>query len=292
MKQGWQAAGSGDSLAMAIAVAAGLHAAVIGLVHFDFLPGRSDALTPSLDVILVDWATDEVPEQADFLAQVTQAGGGESPEAGIPEDLSLPEPEPEPAEPDLPQPDAVTEDQPPAPEDLVSLADPAELLPTRADASEALEDQPRDTRELMEQSLAMARLSPDRRTDGDDFRQQPRRKFISASTREHVYASYMSAWIAKVERIGNMNYPEAARRRNIEGGLVLSVDLLADGSVDHIRVLRSSGHDILDEAAIRIVRLSAPFAPLPEEVADQVDVLTITRTWQFSSSSGLRQTGR
>ncbi len=290
MKQGWQTAGSGDSLAMAIAVAAGLHAAVIGLVHFDFLAGRSDAAAPSLDVILVDWATDEIPEQADFLAQVTQAGGGESPEAGIPEELSVPDPEP--ARPDLPQPDALAEDQPPAPEDLVSVENPAELLPTQPETSEALEDEPRDSRELIEQSLAMARLSPDRTTDAHDFRQQPRRKFISASTREHVYASYMSAWIAKVERIGNMNYPEAARRRNIEGGLVLSVDLLPDGSVDHIRVLRSSGHDILDEAAIRIVRLSAPFAPLPDEVAEQVDVLTITRTWQFSSSSGLRQAGR
>jgi protein TonB len=102
-----------------------------------------------------------------------------------------------------------------------------------------------------------------------------------------MYATYMRSWVAKVERVGNLNYPEQARRMNLDGALVLSVDLLSDGSVEQIRVLRSSGYDILDEAAVRIVRLSSPFAPLPEDISQDVDVLTITRTWQFSSQSGL-----
>lgn len=286
MKQGWQAATGSDSLAMAIAVAAGLHAAVIGLVHFDVLTGRSDAIAPSLDVILVDWATDEAPDEADFLAQATQIGGGESPEVGLP--AEPPAAEPAITEPELPQEEALAEDTPQVLEDLVATDQPAEPLTQEPEVSEAVDPQPLDSRELIEQSLAMARVAPQRPTEARDFRQQPRRKFISASTREHIYASYMRAWIAKVERIGNMNYPEAARRRNIEGSLVLSVDILPDGSVEHVRVLRSSGHEVLDEAAVRIVRLSAPFAPLPDEVTDQVDILTITRTWQFSSSSGLR----
>src|SRR5699024_4318441 len=91
-----------------------------------------------------------------------------------------------------------------------------------------------------------------------------------------------------VERVGNMNYPEQARRQGLAGALVLSVDVLKDGSVNQIRLLKSSGYDVLDEAAIRIVRLSAPFAPLPEEIRREYDVLTITRTWQFSSSGVLR----
>lgn len=285
MKSGWQANGS-DSLTMAIAVAAGLHVAVIGLVHFDFLVGRIDALAPSLDVILVDWATEEVPDQADFLAQVSQLGGGDSPDVGVP-DEPLP-PDQESLEPELPQEQAMAERSEPLPEELIS-ADPLhDPLPLEPDPTETSDPEPRDSRELIEQSLAMARVVPDRLSDAQDFRQQPRRKFISASTREHLYASYMSAWIAKIERIGNMNYPELARRQNIEGALILSVDIVPDGSVEHIRILRSSGHDVLDEAAIRIVRLSAPFAPLPEEITEQVDILTITRTWQFSSSSGLR----
>lgn len=276
-----------DSLAMALALAVGLHAALIGLVHFDFETFRAERDSPSLDVILVDWSTEEVPEEVDFLAQVSQLGGGESEDAGRPDEAAPPvEPLPE---LETPQDPARASPADPLPDDLVSLDEAMDPLPLEADPSEPEAEQGPDSRQLVEQTLAMARVTPDRPGRTEDFRQQPRRKFISASTREHLYASYMSSWIAKVERIGNMNYPEAARRRNLEGSLVLSVDVLPDGSVDQIRVLRSSGHAVLDEAAVRIVRLSAPFAALPEEITEQVDILTITRTWQFTSSGRLRQ---
>lgn len=275
-----------DGLAMALAVAAGLHVAVIGLVHFDFLGDRGQAVAPSLDVIMVEWSTEELPEAADFLAQVSQLGGGESLDAGLPEQLLLPEPIA--AEPEPPQPAAEADARASAVEAMVSADSALEALLMEPDPTEAESLEGLDARQLREQSLAMIR-SPQLQRDSDDFRQQPRRKFISAATREHLFASYMSAWIAKVERIGNMNYPEAARRQGVEGSLVLSVDILADGSVEEIRILRSSGHEVLDEAAIRIVRLSAPFAPLPAEMTEQVDILTITRTWQFSTLGGVRQ---
>jgi TonB family protein len=125
------------------------------------------------------------------------------------------------------------------------------------------DDSPRvDATQLVDASRAMARASPDRFAEAQDFAERPRRKFISANTREHLYAGYMRSWVAKVERVGNMNYPEQARRHNLAGSLVLSVDVLHDGSVEQIRVLRSSGYDVLDEAAVRIVRLSSPFSPL------------------------------
>jgi len=112
-----------------------------------------------------------------------------------------------------------------------------------------------------------------------------RKKYISASTTDWLYASYMNAWTQKVERIGNMNYPEQALRRNMRGDLVLSVGIRADGSLESIEVLRDSGYPVLDEAAIRIVELSAPFAVLPEQIASEVDILYITRTWRFSPDS-------
>lgn len=285
MRQAWHVASGTDSLAMAIAVAAGLHVAVIGLVHFEFLAERSQSLAPSLDVILVDWATDEAPETADFLAQVTQLGGGEALDAGVPEQ-PLP-PEPDAAEADVAQPEAASDDRAAEIDALLSSEPIDDPLPMAPDGGEIAAREALDSRDLMEQSLAMVR-TPSLHQESADFRQQPRRKFISAATREHLFASYMGAWIAKVERIGNMNYPEAARRQGIEGSLVLSVDVLADGSVGQVRILRSSGHELLDEAAVRIVRLSAPFAPLPAEMTEQVDILTITRTWQFSSAGGLR----
>jgi periplasmic protein TonB len=275
-----------DSLFMAVAVAIGLHAAVIGLVHFEVLGLRPDSVPASLDVILVEWATEEAPDEADFLAQATQRGGGDSPDLRRPAEFmpageEQPEPEPEPMVEDSPSLEELA-----SPAELVAIPEPDELLPVDPPSEEARTDAV-DSRQLVQQSLAMARTAPDRYTERQDFPDRPRRKFISANTREHLYASYMRSWVAKVERVGNLNYPEQARRMNLAGSLVLSVDVLADGSVEQIRVLRSSGYDILDEAAVRIVRLSSPFSPLPEEITAEVDILTITRTWQFSSRSGM-----
>jgi periplasmic protein TonB len=286
MRSAISARRASDSLVMAVAVAIGLHAAVIGLVHFEVLGARPDSVPASLDVILVEWATEEEPDEADFLAQVTQRGGGESPDLLRPaemmpagEELPLPEPEPMMEE-------ALSQEDLASPAELVAIPEPVETLPILPPSEEAQSDAI-DSRQLIEQSLAVARTAPDRFAERQDFPDRPRRKFVSANTREHLYAGYMRSWVAKVERVGNLNYPEQARRMNLAGSLVLSVDVLPDGSVEQIRVLRSSGYDVLDEAAVRIVRLSSPFSPLPEEITANVDILTITRTWQFSSRSGM-----
>jgi protein TonB len=119
------------------------------------------------------------------------------------------------------------------------------------------------------------------------YAKRPRRKHISASTQEYQYAAYLEAWRRKVERIGNLNYPDEAKRRKLYGNLVLSVALRADGSVEEIRLTRSSGQALLDDAAIRIVRLAAPYAPFPKEIREETDILEITRTWQFLSDNQL-----
>ncbi|HIP53332.1 MAG TPA: energy transducer TonB, partial [Chromatiales bacterium] len=119
------------------------------------------------------------------------------------------------------------------------------------------------------------------------YARRPRRRAINASTKEFRYAAYLEAWRRKIERIGNLNYPEEARRKGLYGNLVLHVAVRADGSVEQIRVVRSSGHKLLDEAAMRIVRLAAPFAPFPENIRKETDILDITRTWQFLRSNRL-----
>jgi protein TonB len=142
-------------------------------------------------------------------------------------------------------------------------------------------------RELIERSLEMARLSAELERRSEQYAKRPRRKFISANTQEYAYASYMRSWVGRVERIGNLNYPAEARDRGIEGQLVLTVAIRRDGSVERIDVIQSSGHALLDEAAQRIVRLSEPFSALPA-TQDNVDVLHITRTWQFLPGGILR----
>jgi len=135
---------------------------------------------------------------------------------------------------------------------------------------------------LMQESMAMAKLQPGIQRNGDSQSKLPRRKWISANTREYEFAAYMQAWVAKVERVGNLNYPEEVRRLKLVGDLVMTVGINLDGSVESIDIVRSCGLPQLDQAATRIVRLAGPYSPLPEHINASVDVLHITRTWRFS----------
>ncbi|EGV31223.1 TonB family protein [Thiorhodococcus drewsii AZ1] len=134
---------------------------------------------------------------------------------------------------------------------------------------------------LASQSREIARLTADLEAQSSAYARRVRRKSISASTREFRYASYLGAWARKVERIGNLNYPQAAKEAHLYGSLILHVAIRSDGSVERIRIVRSSGSDLLDEAAIQIVELAAPYSPFPPDIAAETDVLDIIRTWQF-----------
>ncbi len=137
---------------------------------------------------------------------------------------------------------------------------------------------------LVARSFAIASLDAEIEERENAIAKRPRRKFISASTREYKYAAYMEAWRAKVERVGNLNYPDEARRKKLSGSLILDVALNSDGSINEITIRRPSGQPVLDDAAVRIVKMAAPYAPFPEDFVKEVDILHITRTWQFQSS--------
>lgn len=141
--------------------------------------------------------------------------------------------------------------------------------------------------DLVQRALEIARLEAQIDKNWDAYQKLPRRKFIGARTQEYRFAQYIEDWRIKVERIGNLNYPEQARRERIYGKLQLSVSILKDGSVESIEVNKSSGHRILDAAAMRIVKLAAPYSPLPPDITRDTDILTITRTWTFTSSDRL-----
>ena len=138
--------------------------------------------------------------------------------------------------------------------------------------------------EPIEQSLEMARLAAEIERRQELMAKRPKRKFVSASTREYEYAAYLRAWVAKVERVGTLNYPDDARRRGLGGRLVMTVAVRRDGTVEEIVLNRPSGLGMLDQAASRIVRLAEPFPPLPQ-TAENIDVLHITRTWDFQNGS-------
>ena len=142
--------------------------------------------------------------------------------------------------------------------------------------------------ELLSNSFEIASSNIEVRRDMIEKTQRPRKKFISASTKEYEYAAYMDAWRRKVERVGNLNYPEEAKKLNLSGSLQLDVALNKDGTINQITIRRSSGEKVLDDAAIKIVELAAPYAKFPKNIENQVDILHILRTWQFINNKSFR----
>jgi protein TonB len=138
---------------------------------------------------------------------------------------------------------------------------------------------PRAT-DIVNSSREMVQLQAQINRSLDAYQKRPRRTFIGARAKEFRFARYIEDWRTKIERIGEMNYPSAAR--GIYGTLQVSVEIRADGSLEGVEISRSSGKQVLDDAAVRIVRLAAPFAPFPPDIAQDTDILSITRTWSFT----------
>lgn len=282
---------SADRLGLTIFLALAMHAVVIFGVSFGLNDADPAASLPTLEVTLVHTRSDEAPDEAEYLAQANQRGGGNVDEKVRP---SSPASNPQPSEEEGIAPDsrpAVA--PPPTPEQPrqqeVLTAERAEPeAPSEPETERTPENETPNAAQLYERSQEMARLSAQIRESREAYSQRPRRTYVSgANAREYRFAAYMEAWRAKVERIGNLNYPEKAKQAGLSGTLLLEVAIAKDGSVQEVDVLRSSGHAELDDAAVRIVHMAAPYGPLPEEITKDTDVLHIVRSWQFRSRGEL-----
>ncbi len=140
--------------------------------------------------------------------------------------------------------------------------------------------------DLATRALAIARLEAQISRQTEEYNKRPRKEFVGSRAREYRFAQYVEDWRLKVERIGNLNYPDSARGR-VYGSLVLSVTIKADGNLESVEVQRSSGHQILDRAAERIVKMASPYAGFPANIRRDTDVLVITRTWTFAPGDKL-----
>ena len=141
--------------------------------------------------------------------------------------------------------------------------------------------------DLLESARAMARLEGEISKTTEEYNKRPRKKFVGARTEEYGLAAYLDAWKQKIERIGTLNYPEQARGK-LYGAVVIYVELsAADGSIYNAEISRSSGHKVLDQAAMRILRMAAPFGPIPSEPLGGATVLSFARTWYFTQGDAL-----
>lgn len=270
-------------------------------------PPNNPPLT-SLDITLVKQQTEIVPEEADFLAQANNEGGGET-------DKKAPDPKPDDNRVDPVTTEAAKTKPTPPPQPIATPTPPAPIeksvkVLTQAKAerqiqtSEQLDKKVKPVTEVVPPTPPQLKASDlilqaksdikmlNQKLDQAEKKlsKKPKRRYLSPRTKQYSAAAYHESWRKKVERIGNMNYPKEAKRKRLNGSLMLSVDINPDGSVpvDGIVISRSSGHDILDKAAIKIVRLGAPYAPIPEDVLQDNDVITIIRTWKFETDVGVR----
>ena len=274
-------------------IATALHGLLLLGLGFDLPDPEAVEPEQSLEITVVRPRPAEPPEEAQLLAEANQEGSGNIEEVAKPTvnpAVEAPatvqtalrnqtEPAP-PPEPDRPEP--VNE------EPEISAPEPQQEKKTKAEPGEAAPHPRLTAAQLlanMEREIKSLTAEIDRKTAL--YAKRPRRKAINAATREHKYAAYLEAWRRKVEYVGNLNYPDEARRRKLYGDLILHVAVRSDGSVERLRVVRSSGHSVLDEAAMNIVRLAAPFAPFPPGLKEEVDILDITRTWQFQRGNRL-----
>jgi periplasmic protein TonB len=301
-------------LALALWVSLLVHVVIFSLKFQPELKKLKDSL-PTLEVMLVNAKTKEAPKKADVLAQSNLDRGGNT-DADKKMKTALPSTKKNVQEVELEQ--AATQssaksaklkgDVSKEQKHIDTLEKQAQELMTQIkslktvtsnptqNAASAQPEQgqqkanlktPLDTQALIASAKEIDRLEALIAKQQEEYQKRPRKKFMGARTQEYRFAMYVESWRQKVERIGNLNYPEAARDQKLYGQLQMTVEIRADGSIVGITINRSSGHKVLDDAAKRIVQLASPFAEFPTDIRKDTDILSITRTWTFTQEDAL-----
>ena len=280
----------GRNLWIALGVSLFVHAVPLTL-HFNFPDASRAFQEKALDIILVNSKSARKPTEAQALAQANLDGGGNTDE-----NRRIKTPLPRSAKPqdgnELEKAEKRVQALEAKQQRLLALARSKEMAaPATEQETQPEPIQVLSGRDLANSALAMARLEGEIAKETDDYNKRPRKKFIGTRAEEYRFAQYIEDWRQKIERVGTLNYPAAAKGK-LYGTLLLSVTIKSDGTVDKVEIDRSSGHKILDEAARRIVALAGTFAAFPPDIRRDYELLVITRSWSFTSSNQLETKSR
>jgi protein TonB len=276
-----------DRLGFTLFLAAVLHVALILGVGFTL--GDPQQISKTLEITLATFKSEEKPKNADFLAQANQQGSGTLEHKAAPkttEQAPFQDKEIRKATPPAAPPQAPKKE---APKAAVASKSPQQQKTTvkREQAKPQPEASPAPSFDSSQLSSEIASLEAELDKERQLYAKRPRiHRLNAASTMRDKGAWYKEEWRKKIERIGNLNYPDEARRQRIYGNLRLLVSINRDGTLYEVQVLESSGQPVLDQGAMRIVRLAAPFAPFTGDLAD-IDRLEIIRTWRFERGDRL-----
>lgn len=273
-------------LAIAFLLSLAIHALALS-VGFTMDGGpRPRELDRGLEVVLVNARHARAPEKADVLAQANLDGGGNSEQNARPKS-------PLPPQPTQRDGDALAESRKRT-SDRSAARPEVMTAPTSAAQTQAAVQQPDPAAvepkpsglDLLDSVAAAARLEAEIDRKLDEYAKRPRKMFIGAKAKEYRFAQYLEDWRQKIERVGTLNYPEAARGR-IYGSVLVFVAIKSDGTLIHAEIQRSSGEKVLDEAALRILNLAAPFAPFSNDLREKADIIEFARTWTFTNDSSV-----
>jgi periplasmic protein TonB len=278
----------GSALTWALAASLLIHGLLLA-VKFKLIDPRAFSdRAPPLEVVLVNARTTTAPKDADVLAQANLDRGGNT-DADRRAKTPLPVPVRESLQSDIATTTKRAEALERRAQDLITALKGQPVAPAQPAPTESVP--PSDlpvASEAMQRTLELMRLEAQIARDLDAYQKRPKRQQVGARAAEYRFARYVEDWRQKVERVGNLNYPEAARQLRLYGSMILTVAIRADGSVEKVVVDRSSGQKVLDAAAVRIVEMAAPYAAFPPDIRRDTDVLEITRTWTFARGDELR----
>jgi periplasmic protein TonB len=271
----------------ALAVSIVIHAVVLAIKFQPFDLKKMLDRGPPLEVALVNARTKAKPTKADILAQANLDGGGntdadrraKSPLPVLPKDSPNNE---------ISVATQKVQELERAAKELLTQLKSAPTAPAQPKPTEATEpSQLPSSSELMQRTLEAMKLEAQIAKDMEAYQKRPKRRFVGARAEEYRFARYVEDWRLKIERVGNLNYPEAARQLKLYGNLLITVSIKSDGSLEAVEINRSSGQRVLDAAAVKIVEMSAPFSPFPPDIKRDTDILHITRTWTFTKGDSL-----
>jgi protein TonB len=274
---------SGDILPITLAISVVVHAIVL-LITFAPPAVNGSKFAPQLDVVLVNSKSWSKPLKADALAQTNLDGGGNT-EADRRAKTNLPKLSDVESGPTVELASRQVQRLEEEAQHLLRLAqdDSATADSTRPEPQPQREARLEDPA-AEQRRLRIAQLEAQIAKEWDEYQKLPRRKFIGARTEGVVYAEYVDQWRQRIEKVGTQYFPEEARRRKLFGSLVMTVNIKADGSVEKVEIDRSSGYRLLDAAARRAVDLAGPFPPFPAAVRKDWDILSISRTFNYTRS--------
>ena len=267
---------------MAACAAAALALHGILLFALGFEPELRKASAPTIEITLATFATESAPENADYLAQENQQGSGTLEEKARPSS-DLPSPFQDnqlKAVQLLEQAEAIPEQIKSSAELVTTMLSQLKVKSQQENQNEIIAPPERNPRHRIDFSSEIASLEADFNQLRQAYAMRPIVHRINTASTRKADVQYQEIWRRKVMRIGQINYPEEARQQKIFGQLRLAVQIQRDGTLRSVEIIHSSGQKVLDDAAIRIVRMAAPYMPFPPNLKGY-DVIEIIRTWRF-----------